>query len=130
MVRKWSTRSCAAPALTNPLVISGLQQYGSRADDQLLQPAAVLLRTLVIPLRLALRAELIHFNLIIEQLRMEMSEVPDSAHFAFVGRSCHYSRLGKIFTFCNHQGCLPVIRCRSAQLLTIQVLVALGHGVG
>ena len=60
---------------------------------------------------------------------MKMSEVPDFAHFALVGRSCRYCRLGKIFTFCNHQGCLAVVRCRSAQLLTIQGLVALGHGV-
>ncbi len=35
----------------------------------------------------------------------------------------------QIIGFCKQQGCLPVIRCRSAQLLTIQELVALGHGV-
>ena len=35
----------------------------------------------------------------------------------------------QIMGFCMQQGCLPVIRCRSAQLLTIQELVALGHGV-
>jgi LysR family transcriptional regulator, hydrogen peroxide-inducible genes activator len=35
----------------------------------------------------------------------------------------------QIMGFCKQQGCLPAIRCRSAQLLTIQELVALGHGV-
>jgi LysR family hydrogen peroxide-inducible transcriptional activator len=35
----------------------------------------------------------------------------------------------QIMGFCKQQGCLPVVRCRSAQLLTIQELVALGHGV-
>jgi LysR family hydrogen peroxide-inducible transcriptional activator len=35
----------------------------------------------------------------------------------------------QIMGFCKQQGCLPVIRCRSAQLLTVQELVALGHGV-
>ena len=35
----------------------------------------------------------------------------------------------QIIGFCKQQGCLPAIRCRSAQLLTVQELVALGHGV-
>jgi len=35
----------------------------------------------------------------------------------------------QIMGFCKQQGCLPVVRCRSAQLLTVQELVALGHGV-
>ena len=35
----------------------------------------------------------------------------------------------QIMGFCKQQGCVPVIRCRSAQLLTVQELVALGHGV-
>ena len=35
----------------------------------------------------------------------------------------------QIIGFCKQQGCLPAVRCRSAQLLTVQELVALGHGV-
>lgn len=35
----------------------------------------------------------------------------------------------QVIGFCKQQGCLPVVRCRSAQLLTVQELVALGHGI-
>jgi LysR family hydrogen peroxide-inducible transcriptional activator len=35
----------------------------------------------------------------------------------------------QIIGFCKQQGCLPRIRCKSVQLLTIQELVAQGHGV-
>ncbi len=35
----------------------------------------------------------------------------------------------QIVSFCRHQSCLPTISCHSAQLLTVQQLVALGHGV-
>ncbi len=35
----------------------------------------------------------------------------------------------QVIGFCKQQGCLPVVRCQSVQLLTIQRLVALGHGV-
>jgi DNA-binding transcriptional LysR family regulator len=35
----------------------------------------------------------------------------------------------QILGFCKQQECVPMIRCRSAQLLTVQELVALGHGV-
>jgi LysR family transcriptional regulator, hydrogen peroxide-inducible genes activator len=35
----------------------------------------------------------------------------------------------QIMGFCRQQDCLPAVRCRSVQLLTVQELVALGHGV-
>jgi LysR family hydrogen peroxide-inducible transcriptional activator len=35
----------------------------------------------------------------------------------------------QIVNFCRHQSCVPTISCHSAQLLTVQQLVALGHGV-
>ncbi|HZZ71888.1 MAG TPA: LysR substrate-binding domain-containing protein [Pirellulales bacterium] len=35
----------------------------------------------------------------------------------------------QIVGFCSQQGCLPIVHCRSVQLLTIQELVASGHGV-
>ena len=35
----------------------------------------------------------------------------------------------QVIGFCKQGGCLPAVRCRSAQLLTVQELVALGHGV-
>lgn len=35
----------------------------------------------------------------------------------------------QIVSFCKQQACLPAISCRSAQLLTVQELVATGHGV-
>jgi LysR family hydrogen peroxide-inducible transcriptional activator len=34
-----------------------------------------------------------------------------------------------VVSFCKQQGCQPVVSCRSAQLLTVQELVAQGHGV-
>jgi LysR family hydrogen peroxide-inducible transcriptional activator len=34
-----------------------------------------------------------------------------------------------VVSFCKQQGCQPVVRCRGAQLLTVQELVARGHGV-
>lgn len=34
-----------------------------------------------------------------------------------------------VVAFCKQQGCPPAVRCRSAQLLTVRELVALGHGV-
>lgn len=38
--------------------------------------------------------------------------------------------LGKqIVRFCERQGCVPALTCRSAQLMTVQQLVALGQGV-
>lgn len=35
----------------------------------------------------------------------------------------------QVLGFCTQQGCSPIVRCRSVQLLTIQELVASGHGV-
>lgn len=35
----------------------------------------------------------------------------------------------QILGFCKQKECVPMIRCRSAQLLTVQELVALGHGI-
>ena len=35
----------------------------------------------------------------------------------------------QIIGFCKGQSCLPAISCESAQLLTVQELVALGHGI-
>jgi LysR family hydrogen peroxide-inducible transcriptional activator len=34
-----------------------------------------------------------------------------------------------VISFCKQQGCQPAVSCRSAQLLTVQELVAQGHGV-
>jgi LysR family hydrogen peroxide-inducible transcriptional activator len=34
-----------------------------------------------------------------------------------------------VVSFCKQQGCQPAVRCRSAQLLTVQELVAQGYGV-
>ncbi|MGD0955547.1 MAG: LysR family transcriptional regulator substrate-binding protein [Candidatus Acidiferrales bacterium] len=35
----------------------------------------------------------------------------------------------QIVRFCDRQGCVPAVTCRSAQLMTVQELVALGQGV-
>jgi LysR family hydrogen peroxide-inducible transcriptional activator len=35
----------------------------------------------------------------------------------------------QVLSFCKGQSCQPAVSCRSAQLLTVQELVALGHGV-
>jgi LysR family transcriptional regulator, hydrogen peroxide-inducible genes activator len=35
----------------------------------------------------------------------------------------------QIMAFCKQRDCLPAVRCRSTQLLTVQELVALGHGI-
>jgi LysR family hydrogen peroxide-inducible transcriptional activator len=35
----------------------------------------------------------------------------------------------QVIAFCKQRECVPVVRCRSSQLLTVQELVALGHGV-
>ena len=35
----------------------------------------------------------------------------------------------QVVSFCKQQSCLPAVSCHSAQLLTVQELVALGHGV-
>ena len=35
----------------------------------------------------------------------------------------------QIVSFCKEHSCLPAVSCHSAQLLTVQELVALGHGV-
>lgn len=35
----------------------------------------------------------------------------------------------QVVGFCKQQSCLPVISCHTAQLLTVQELVALGHGI-
>lgn len=35
----------------------------------------------------------------------------------------------QIVRFCERQGCMPTLTCRSAQLMTVQELVALGQGV-
>jgi len=35
----------------------------------------------------------------------------------------------QVMGFCKQQGCVPVVQCRSVQLLTIQELVAQGHGI-
>lgn len=35
----------------------------------------------------------------------------------------------QIISFCKQQSCVPAVSCQSAQLLTVQELVALGHGV-
>lgn len=35
----------------------------------------------------------------------------------------------QVIGYCKQQGCLPIVQCQSVQLLTIQELVALGHGI-
>jgi LysR family hydrogen peroxide-inducible transcriptional activator len=35
----------------------------------------------------------------------------------------------QIVRFCDRQGCVPAVTCRSAQLLTVQELVSLGQGI-
>ena len=35
----------------------------------------------------------------------------------------------QIVSFCKQKSCLPTVSCHSAQLLTVQQLVALGHGI-
>jgi LysR family hydrogen peroxide-inducible transcriptional activator len=35
----------------------------------------------------------------------------------------------QVLSFCQGQSCQPAVSCRSAQLLTVQELVAMGHGV-
>lgn len=35
----------------------------------------------------------------------------------------------QIVRFCERQGCMPALTCRTAQLMTVQELVAMGHGV-
>jgi LysR family hydrogen peroxide-inducible transcriptional activator len=35
----------------------------------------------------------------------------------------------QIVRFCKHESCLPTVSCHSAQLLTVQEMVGLGHGV-
>jgi len=35
----------------------------------------------------------------------------------------------QVLSFCRQKSCLPVVSCHGAQLLTVQELVALGHGI-
>ena len=35
----------------------------------------------------------------------------------------------QVISFCKQKSCLPTVSCHSAQLLTVQELVALGHGI-
>ncbi len=35
----------------------------------------------------------------------------------------------QIVSFCRQQSCRPLVTCRSAQLLTVQELISVGHGV-
>lgn len=53
----------------------------------------------------------------------------DISHEKFVLLSETHCLGEQIIRFCNQQSCQPVVSCHSAQLLTVQELVGLGHGV-
>jgi LysR family hydrogen peroxide-inducible transcriptional activator len=53
----------------------------------------------------------------------------DIAHERFVLLSEAHCLGEQIVSFCRQKSCLPVVSCHSAQLLTVQELVGLGHGV-
>jgi LysR family transcriptional regulator, hydrogen peroxide-inducible genes activator len=53
----------------------------------------------------------------------------DISHEKFVLLSETHCLGEQVMRFCNQQSCQPVVSCHSAQLLTVQELVALGHGV-
>ncbi len=58
--------------------------------------------------------------------RVTMSDVSKEPFILLSETHC----LGEqILSFCRQQSCLPVVSCHSAQLLTVQELVALGQGV-
>lgn len=58
--------------------------------------------------------------------RITMSDVSKEPFVLLSETHC----LGEqIVSFCKQQTCLPRVSCHSAQLLTVQELVALGHGV-
>jgi LysR family transcriptional regulator, hydrogen peroxide-inducible genes activator len=53
----------------------------------------------------------------------------DISHEKFVLLSETHCLGEQVIRFCNQQSCQPVVSCHSAQLLTVQELVGLGHGV-
>ena len=58
--------------------------------------------------------------------RLTMADIADEPFVLLSEAHC----LGEqVLSFCRQKSCLPVVSCHSAQLLTVQELVALGHGV-
>jgi LysR family hydrogen peroxide-inducible transcriptional activator len=87
-------------------------------DSDLLHSEALFTEELVLALP-ARHALLKKRHLRLEDLASESFVLMNEAH-------C----LGEqIMSFCRQRDCLPVVRCRSTQLLTVQELVALGHGI-
>lgn len=55
--------------------------------------------------------------------------IADVAEEPFVLLSEAHCLGEQIVSFCKQQSCLPAVSCHSAQLLTVQEMVGLGHGV-
>jgi LysR family hydrogen peroxide-inducible transcriptional activator len=63
---------------------------------------------------------------LIKKRRVNMADLSIEAFVLLSETHC----LGEqIVSFCKQQSCLPAVSCHTAQLLTVQELVALGHGV-
>lgn len=63
---------------------------------------------------------------LVEKRRITMQDIDGEAFVLLNEVHC----LGEqIVRFCRQQSCTPAISCRSAQLLTVQEFVALGHGL-
>ncbi|MEZ6071988.1 MAG: LysR substrate-binding domain-containing protein [Pirellulales bacterium] len=61
-----------------------------------------------------------------DKQRVTMADVAEQPFVLLSETHC----LGEqIVSFCGQQSCRPLVSCHSAQLLTVQELVALGHGV-
>lgn len=62
-------------------------------------------------------------------VRKRKLSLADFAEEPFVLLSEAHCLGEQIVSFCKQQSCLPVVSCHSAQLLTVQEMVAMGHGV-
>jgi LysR family hydrogen peroxide-inducible transcriptional activator len=62
-------------------------------------------------------------------LEKKQVRLADLAEEAFVLLGEVHCLGEQVMTFCKQGGCRPAVRCRGSQLLTVQELVALGHGV-
>ena len=90
----------------------------SLPDNALLQTEALLTEELLLALPPKHR--------LLKQRKITLEDVANEPFILMNELHC----LGEqIMGFCRQQGCLPVVRCRCAQLLTVQELVALGHGI-
>jgi LysR family hydrogen peroxide-inducible transcriptional activator len=61
--------------------------------------------------------------------KMRKLALADFAEEPFVLLSEAHCLGEQIVSFCKQQSCLPTVSCHSAQLLTVQEMVGLGHGV-